>query len=36
MALEPLPARKEQRVEIELVNNSMMPHPMHLHGQHSR
>jgi FtsP/CotA-like multicopper oxidase with cupredoxin domain len=28
----PLVLSKGQRVEIELVNQSMMPHPMHLHG----
>jgi FtsP/CotA-like multicopper oxidase with cupredoxin domain len=28
----PLMLRKGQRVEIELVNRSMMAHPMHLHG----
>jgi FtsP/CotA-like multicopper oxidase with cupredoxin domain len=28
----PLMLRKGQRVEIELVNQTMMPHPMHLHG----
>jgi FtsP/CotA-like multicopper oxidase with cupredoxin domain len=28
----PLILSKGQRVEIELVNHSMMPHPMHLHG----
>jgi len=28
----PLMLSKGQRVEIELVNHSMMPHPMHLHG----
>jgi FtsP/CotA-like multicopper oxidase with cupredoxin domain len=28
----PLMLRKGQRVEIELVNHSMMAHPMHLHG----
>jgi len=30
--IEPLMLRKGQRVEIELVNQTMMPHPMHLHG----
>ena len=28
----PLMLSKGQRVEVELVNHSMMPHPMHLHG----
>jgi FtsP/CotA-like multicopper oxidase with cupredoxin domain len=28
----PLMLRKGQRVEIELVNQTAMPHPMHLHG----
>jgi FtsP/CotA-like multicopper oxidase with cupredoxin domain len=28
----PLMLRKGQRVEIELINQTMMPHPMHLHG----
>ncbi len=28
----PLMLRKGQRVEIELINRTMMPHPMHLHG----
>ncbi|MFM0150799.1 multicopper oxidase domain-containing protein, partial [Paraburkholderia sp. RL18-085-BIA-A] len=28
----PLMLTKGQRVEIDLVNHSMMPHPMHLHG----
>jgi FtsP/CotA-like multicopper oxidase with cupredoxin domain len=30
--IEPLMLRKGQRVEIELTNRTMMPHPMHLHG----
>lgn len=30
--IEPLMLRKGQRVEIELMNQTMMPHPMHLHG----
>ncbi len=30
--IEPLMLTKGQRVEIEIVNRSMMPHPMHLHG----
>lgn len=30
--IEPLMLGEGQRVEIELVNHSMMPHPMHLHG----
>src|SRR4029077_9799804 len=32
----PLMLRKGQRVEIDLVNHSMMPHPMHLHGHASQ
>ena len=28
----PLMVAKGQRVAIEMVNHSMMPHPMHLHG----
>lgn len=34
MASEPLRVRKGDRVEIELMNMSMMAHPMHLHGHH--
>jgi len=30
----PLAVKQGQRVEIELVNRSMMAHPMHLHGHH--
>jgi FtsP/CotA-like multicopper oxidase with cupredoxin domain len=30
--ITPLMLNKGQRIEIELVNNSMMAHPMHLHG----
>jgi FtsP/CotA-like multicopper oxidase with cupredoxin domain len=30
--IEPLMLRKGQRVEIELANQTMMAHPMHLHG----
>jgi FtsP/CotA-like multicopper oxidase with cupredoxin domain len=30
----PLPVKHGQRVAIELVNQSMMAHPMHLHGHH--
>jgi FtsP/CotA-like multicopper oxidase with cupredoxin domain len=30
--VKPLMLRKGQRVEIDLVNRSMMAHPMHLHG----
>jgi CopA family copper-resistance protein len=29
---EPLPFRKDERVRITLVNDTMMPHPIHLHG----
>jgi FtsP/CotA-like multicopper oxidase with cupredoxin domain len=28
----PLPARVGERIEIAMVNRTMMPHPMHLHG----
>ena len=31
---EPLSVRAGQRVVLELVNRSMMAHPMHLHGHH--
>lgn len=31
-SVTPLMLEKGQRVEIDLVNRSMMPHPMHLHG----
>ena len=30
----PLPARRGERVELTLDNQSMMAHPMHLHGHH--
>ena len=30
--ITPLMLAKGQRVEIELINQTMMPHPMHLHG----
>jgi FtsP/CotA-like multicopper oxidase with cupredoxin domain len=30
--ITPLMLNKGQRIEIELVNRSMMAHPMHLHG----
>ena len=30
--IEPLMLTRGQRVEVELVNHSMMAHPMHLHG----
>ena len=30
----PLMLDKGQRVEIDLVNRTMMAHPMHLHGHH--
>lgn len=29
---EPIPLRQGQRVRLKLVNETMMPHPMHLHG----
>ncbi len=29
---DPLPFRKDERVRIKLVNDTMMPHPIHLHG----
>ena len=28
----PLPIAKDERVELVLVNQTRMPHPMHLHG----
>ncbi len=31
---KPLPVRAGQRVEVTLQNDSMMGHPMHLHGHH--
>ena len=34
MAGEPIKVRKGERVEIEMMNMSMMAHPMHLHGHH--
>jgi FtsP/CotA-like multicopper oxidase with cupredoxin domain len=34
MAGEPIRVRKGERVEIEMMNMSMMAHPMHLHGHH--
>ncbi len=30
--IEPVMLRKGQRVEIDIINNTMMAHPMHLHG----
>ncbi len=30
--ITPLMLRKGQRIEIDLVNHTMMAHPMHLHG----
>jgi FtsP/CotA-like multicopper oxidase with cupredoxin domain len=29
---EPIPFRKDERVRIVLINDTMMPHPIHLHG----
>jgi FtsP/CotA-like multicopper oxidase with cupredoxin domain len=34
IAGEPIKVRKGERVEIEMMNMSMMAHPMHLHGHH--
>lgn len=34
MAGEPIKVRKGERVEVEMMNMSMMAHPMHLHGHH--
>lgn len=34
IAGEPIKVRKGDRVEIEMMNMSMMAHPMHLHGHH--
>lgn len=31
---EPLPVRPRDRVEVTMANQSMMGHPMHLHGHH--
>lgn len=31
---DPIKVRKGERVEIEMMNMSMMAHPMHLHGHH--
>ncbi|MGH7057279.1 MAG: multicopper oxidase domain-containing protein [Acetobacteraceae bacterium] len=30
--ITPLMLRKGQRIEIDLINHSMMSHPLHLHG----
>ena len=29
---EPIPFRNMERVRINLINDTMMPHPIHLHG----
>ena len=29
---EPIPFRKDERARVTLVNDTMMPHPIHLHG----
>lgn len=29
---EPIPFRKDERVRVVLINDTMMPHPIHLHG----
>ncbi len=29
---EPIPFRKGERVRVNLINHTMMPHPIHLHG----
>ena len=34
IAGEPIMVRKGERIEIEMMNMSMMAHPMHLHGHH--
>ena len=34
IAGDPIKVRKGDRVEIEMMNMSMMAHPMHLHGHH--
>lgn len=34
MAGEPIKVRDGERIEIEMMNMSMMAHPMHLHGHH--
>ena len=34
IAGQPLRVKQGQRVVIEMVNHSMMAHPMHLHGHH--
>jgi FtsP/CotA-like multicopper oxidase with cupredoxin domain len=30
--VEPIPFRRDERVRVTLVNDSMMAHPIHLHG----
>jgi FtsP/CotA-like multicopper oxidase with cupredoxin domain len=34
MAGDPIRVRKNERIEVEMMNMSMMAHPMHLHGHH--
>jgi FtsP/CotA-like multicopper oxidase with cupredoxin domain len=34
MSGEPIKVRSGERIEIEMMNMSMMSHPMHLHGHH--
>jgi FtsP/CotA-like multicopper oxidase with cupredoxin domain len=34
IAGDPIRVRKGERVEVEMMNMSMMAHPMHLHGHH--
>ncbi|SEK04871.1 Multicopper oxidase, partial [Sphingomonas sp. OV641] len=29
---DPIPFRKDERARVTLVNDTMMPHPIHLHG----
>jgi FtsP/CotA-like multicopper oxidase with cupredoxin domain len=29
---DPLPFRHNERVRVNLINHTMMPHPIHLHG----
>ncbi len=34
MSGEPIRVRKGERIEVDMMNMSMMAHPMHLHGHH--
>src|SRR3546814_6838637 len=29
---DPIPFRKDERARVTLINDTMMPHPIHLHG----